>query len=445
MRLASSIVAIGDGTLPASFEGLKSHLDLEWINSSLHRSGVATVRRRKLPADQIVWLIVGMALYRDRPIPEIVNRLNLVLPEEDGRRGTVTKGAIPKARDRVGADPLRDLFRTTAQHWALESAERHRWRGLAVLGLDGTRLRVPDSKENRDAFHLPGSGPRRSSGYPQIQVVGLMALRSHLLLDFDFDHCRRGEFPLAAPMLEKTPSDSVVILDRAFVSHRLFHQMRSVENNRHWLIRATKTLKWNVVRKLGPGDELVQLSVNPTTRRAHPELPDVYLARAIRYRRKGFRPSVLLTSLLDPSRYPAREIAELYHERWELEIGYDEIKTHALERQEALRSKTPERVCQEVWGLAVAYNLVRREMEAAALKWDLPPRRISFRGALMLVRDLFMWAEVASPGSLPKMIQQMRLDFEHLILPERRSGRRYPRHVKIKMSTYRRNDSHTLN
>jgi hypothetical protein len=444
MSLASSIIAIGDGTLPASFEGLKSHLGIDWIEDALSRSGVATVRKRKLTSDQVVWLVVGMALYRDRPIPEVVSRLDLVLPETDGRKGLVSKGAIPQARNRVGVEPLRELFATTARHWAVESADNHRWRGLTVLGIDGTRLRVPDSEDNRESFHLPGSA-RRSSGYPQIQAVGLMVLRSHLLLDFDFDHCRRGELSLAQPMLAKVPAQSLVIMDRGFVSHGLFQRLHSVENQRHWLSRSTARLQWRVMRKLGPGDDLVEVFVGRTARQNNPELPASYLARAIRYRRKGFKPCILLTSLLDPSRYPAVEIVELYHERWELELGYDEIKTHTLERLEALRSRTPEGLRQEVWGLAVAYNLIRREMEAVAAQLKIPPRRISFRMSLVLVRDLFVWAATASPGSLPKMIEGMRLDFKRLILPERRSQRSYPRHVKIKMSSYARNDSHPLN
>lgn len=441
MGLASSLVSLGDGTLPASFEGLKSQVDIEWIQSALARHGVATVRKRKLTAEQVVWLVVGMSLYRDRPIPEIVRRLDLVLPGPNGERQDIAKGAITPARDRVGLEPLRELFQTTARHWALASAERHRWRGLAVLGADGTVLRVPDSRENREKFGLPGS-KRRSAGYPQIRAVGVMALRSHLLLDFDFAGCRTGEVTLAAPMLARVPSRSLTLLDRGFVSYFLLHQIRSGGEDRHWLVRARKGLKWRVVKSLGRGDSLVEITLSYRARREHPELPEKFLARAVRYRRKGFRPQVLLTSLLDAEKYPAAEIAELYHERWELELGYDEIKTHTLENLEAIRSKSPERVAQEVWGLAVAYNLVRHEMEAVALEHDVPPRRISFRGALMLVRDLFMWAAVASPGSLPKMVKQMRVEMRHLILPPRRSERRYPRRVKIKMSSYLRNDEH---
>jgi hypothetical protein len=138
MVLASSLASLADGTLPESFEGLKSHIDQEWIASALAKKGVATVRKRKLPAEQVVWLAVGIALYRDRPIREVVNRLDLVLPDENGKRQHITNGAIVEARNRVGAEPLEELFGTTARRWALESADKHRWRGLMVLGGDGT-------------------------------------------------------------------------------------------------------------------------------------------------------------------------------------------------------------------------------------------------------------------------------------------------------------------
>lgn len=302
-------------------------------------------------------------------------------------------------------------------------------------------MRVPDAPENRQEFGLPPSC-RRSSGYPQIRAVGLMVLRAHLLLDFAFEGFTTGEVPLAEPLIKRVPDHSLTIMDRLFINYRLLCHIRSGGEGRHWLVRAKKNLKWNVIKRLGRADELVEIELSAALRREHPELPSTFQARAIRYRRKGFRTRTLLTSLLDQREYPAIEIADLYHERWELELGYDEIKTEMLERVEAIRSQSPERVRQEVWGLAVAYNLIRREMEKAALEWNLPPNRVSFRGSLRLIRDLFMWAALAAPGSLPKMLKGLRLDLRDFILPRRRSERRYPRHVKIKMSSYARNDEH---
>lgn len=441
MGLASSLASLADGTLPESFEGLKSHIDQEWIRSALAKKGVATVRKRKLPAEQVVWLVVGIALYRDRPIAEVVNRLNLVLPDENGDRQGITNGAIIEARDKVGAEPLKELFAMLARQWALESADRHRWRGLMVLGGDGTTMRIPDTAENREAFGLPPSS-RKSSGYPQIRAVGLMVLRSHLLLDFAFANFKTSEMELAQPLIEGVPDQSVTILDRFFVNFLLWHRISTGGKERHWLVRARSNTKWRVIKRLGRGDDLVEMEFPRALRKEHPELPKTFVARSVRYRRKGFRQRTLLTSLLDPEQYPASEIAELYHERWELELGYDEIKTEMLEREECIRSQAPERVRQEIWGLAVGYNLVRREMEAAAAQWGVPPRRLSFGMSLRAIRDLFAWAAIASPGSLPKMLKNLRLDLRHFILPPRRSERRYPRHVKIKMSGYARNDTH---
>ena len=158
----------------------------------------------------------------------------------------------------------------------------------------------------------------------------------------------------------------------------------------------------------------------------------------MRYQRPGFRPQTLLTSLLDPATYRAAEIAELYHERWELELGFDEIKTHTLEREEALRSRAPERVRQEVWGLAIAYNLVRLHMQQVAQRAGVAPTRISFRHALLLLRGFWqLTAWIASPGTLPRRLDDLHRELALLILPPRRP-RSYPRAVKIKMSSYPR-------
>lgn len=431
MVLGSSLVSLSDGTLPATFEGLKSHIDIKWIKKALGKKGAATVRRRKLPMDVVVWLVIGMALYRDRSIDEMVRRLDLVEPGKDGKPQGITKGAIPQARERVGEKPLEKLFHMTARHWAKESADRHCWRGLMVLGVDGTSLAIPDTPENRSTFSSSNGGAI-AAGYPRLRAAALMVLRSHLLWDVAFADWKTGETVLAEEVMKKLPPRSLVILDR-YYAHQIFvrpiQEQGQEDEERHWLVRWTKNERWRVWENFGPGDDLVELKSSEKTRERYPEKPTT-LARAIRYQKKGFPPGVLVTSLTDPTEYPAEEIIQLYHERWELEMGYDEIKTHTLESMETIRSKTPEGVRQEFWGLLIAYNLVRREMEQMATKWNLPPRRISFRGSLMLVRDLFMWASTASPGSLPKMVERMRLDLRHMILPERRPKRSYPRWVK---------------
>jgi len=157
--------------------------------------------------------------------------------------------------------------------------------------------------------------------------------------------------------------------------------------NRQWLTRARSDLKFRVVKKFALGDELIEVKVSAHARRQDPSLPATWQMRAIRYRRKGFAPQLLLTSLRDPKEYPATEIAELYQERWELELGYDEIKTELLDREETIRSRKPDGVKQELWGILLAYNLIRLEMTRIALEADVEPTCISFVEALRLIRD----------------------------------------------------------
>jgi hypothetical protein len=128
----------------------------------------------------------------------------------------------------------------------------------------------------------------------------------------------------------------------------------------------------------------------------------------------------------------------LYRERWEIELGYDEVKTHLLEREETIRSRTIDGVYQEVWGILVAYNLVRLEMERIAAEADVAPSRISFVTALRFIRDEWSWCAVASPGAIPARLQRLRDRIKSFILPARRTKRSCPREVKIKMSNYPR-------
>ena len=206
-------------------------------------------------------------------------------------------------------------------------------------------------------------------------------------------------------------------------------------------MRAKANTRTTPVARLGEGDALVGLAVSREARRADPTLPATWRARALTYQRAGHAPQVLLTSLLDSVRYPAAEVPEvvaLYHERWELALGYDELKTELLARKEALRSQSPAAVTQELWGLLLAYNLVRLEMARAADAAHVAPTRISFVGALRLIRDEWLWSTYAAPGAIPRHLARLRDALARLVLPARRSERVYPRAVKLKMSPYPR-------
>ena len=425
-----------------TYTTFRQHLDPAWIDEALLTTGTATLRKRRLPADQVVWLVIGMALLRDRPIADVVRQLDLAMPSADGRR-TVASSSVSQARTRLGSDPLEWLFERSATQWADASADRARWRGLALYGIDGTTIRVPDSDENRAHFGSQASGADRDgkdrglSGYPLAKLVTVMALRSHLLSAACFGPYETDERQYAKALYGSIPANSLVLMDRAYLDAAVFHELSAA--NRHWLTPAKSTTTWRVIEDLGKDDQLVEMEVCSEARRKHLHLPTHFDVRAIRYQRKGYPPRILLTSLVDANQYPASELRALYHERWEIELGFGEVKTDMLQRLEAIRSRSPDTVNQEIWGLLLAYNLVRLEMERIADETGVAPTRISFVAALRLIINEWSWSTItASPGAIPRHLTDLRDKIRVFVLPERRSDRVQPRAVKIKMSNYAR-------
>ena len=233
-----------------------------------------------------------------------------------------------------------------------------------------------------------------------VRIAVLMVLRSHLLAAASFG--RYGgthELAYARPVCDAIAEDSVTVLDRGYLSAAFLLRIES-GRERHWLVRARTDLKMRRLKRFAPGDELVEMDVSREARRADPSLPRTWTARLLRYRRQGF---------------PGAQ--------------YDEIKTELLEREEAIRSKKPDGVRQELWGVLLAYNLVRLEIESIACEAKVEPTQISFVEALRLMRDEWAWLSVTSPGAIPKRLEAMRRNVKRYVLPSRRP-RRYPRAVK---------------
>lgn len=424
---------------PSAFPTLMKDLDARWVEESLLTTGTASMRHRRLSAERAVWMVLGMAVLRDWSIVTVVNQLELAMPTRTGGR-TVAPSTVVKARARLGSDPLEVLFTRSGDEWAHASAGRHRWRELALYAVDGTTMRVPDSDENRAHFgsHDAGAG-RGISGYPLMRAVVLMAVRSHLLAAAAFGPYAVDERTYAGALWSSVPDQSLVLVDRNFLQANVLVPLMTGGRDRHWMTRTKSTTKYRLIRNLGPGDDLVELEVSQEARRKDPSLPTHFDARAIRYERKGYRPQCLLTSMVDADRFPAAELRALYHERWEIELGFGEIKTDMLERLETIRSKSPGAVAQEMWGLLLVYNLVRLEMERIADELDVAPTRISFVAALRLFVEFWLLgSKTLSPGALPKQLAKTQDRVRRFVLPPRRPDRVFPRAVKLKMSNYER-------
>ena len=423
---------------PELFDRFSESLDPQWIDEALDATGAASMRRRKLPAESAVWLVVGMGLFANRPITSLVEHLDLVLPGVT----TLARSAVTQARYRLGAPPIAYLFGRAAQAWAAEaSTASGGYKGLKLFAVDCTCLRVPDSDQNFEHFGKPGGrGGSNDAGYPQARGACLLDVSSRLVIDAEFGPFEVSEHELAETLWASVPDNSLTLLDRGFINYKTFVELTDHGEDRHFLVRMRRNLKFIELEELEDGSLLVELRAPQHARTANPDVTPKIMGRVIAYQQADGEPSRVFTTLTDHEKYPAAELVELYHERWEIELAYDEVKTHMLERKECLRSKLPDGVYQEIWGILLAYNLVRREMALAAAQEGVAPNRISFRYALMEVRDLlFLAVMTRSPGALPKHIKDLPRKIRELVLPMRRSTRRYPRHVKIKMSNFKRN------
>lgn len=422
---------------PQSFACLCAAFREEWIEQALSKvagGAQAKVRKRKLPARLVLWLVIGMALLRDRAIEAVAAHLELVLGEPGEQ---FSKGSLPPARARLGAEPLEYLFNVSAQHWALPAAEQDwNWRGLSVWAADGTCFNVPDTEANAAAFERPKNGTT-AGPFPQIRAVMLLNARSRIALGLQVGGYQEGELSLIQPLWERLPDNSLVLLDRGLHSWWEYSALSRKGSNRHWLTRPKKSLVCSVIKNLGQGDDLVEVKLSDKARRKrYPDAPQTMVMRRVQIPRKGFRPAEVLTSLIDHEKYPAEELVEMYVERWEIELAYDEVKTHMLDSSVTLRSKTPQGVRQEIYGIGIAYNLVRQELAKVAHENKREPRQISFRNGLLLIRNFLVTAAQVNPGTLPKHIARLERDLALLFLPDRRGDRRYPRRRKFKDTRY---------
>lgn len=440
MSLESWLNSLGDEPRPDSFGQLQSELGLSWVKEALDRTGKQSIRRRVLPNEVVVWLVIGMALFRDRSIEAVVKYLGLPVGPGARRGGPsgsrVGSDTVTKARQRVGWEPLRALFEATAERWSREFADYHLWRGLRLVSIDGSTLRIADSKDNEAVYGRPGSD-RSTAAYPQARVLGLLEVGSRIMADFVVGMYQQSEQELVKELWPKLPEQSLVILDRGFVNYGAFAAITAMGGGRHWMCRAKSNVAFTVVEEFGPGDRLVRLTLSSTARRQLPDAPKSIEARLVEYSIEGHGEYRLLTSLVDAAQYSADDIAAQYHERWEIETAFAEKKVQMLDRRETIRSKTPDGVLQEIYGLLIAYNLVRVMMARAAREQGIHPRRMSFRNSLMHVRLFLLSASQVAPGTIPKLYKQLCEDMGLLVLPERRE-RSFPRVVKIKMSNYKR-------
>ncbi len=409
--------------VPDRLEELSALIDPAWIEQALASSGKASIRRRKLPAEHAVWLVIGLALFRDRPLWQVVQQLELCL---DGQSLPAPSVSV-QARQRLGDEPLAQLFGLLTQAWSrAQCSSAQPLHQLRVLAVDGVVWSAPDTPENRAQLGSCSTqhGPLP---WPQIRATCLMDTHSHELLDAKLGAMDCGELRLAAQL--QGENHSVTLFDRAYFSAAFLLDWQAAGAQRHWLMRAKDNLRHEVIEQLAQGDTLIRMPISPQARKSRPELASHWQARLIEVC-VGGRIRRFITSLQDHRTYPAGQLAQLYRQRWEIELGFREIKHSLQDGEPVLRSKRPELVRQELWGVLIAYTLLRRWMREMAAHVQVQPQRISFHTASYAIVNLLAVPSLDSAGTLPKQLALLLEQSRHFVLPPRRTERSYPREVK---------------
>jgi hypothetical protein len=374
----------------------------ELVDEVIDAAGAREQRRRVLPAWLTLYFTLALALFMDRGAARVMRKLaGVVAWAERGVTVAVpSEEALSNARARLGSEPLRLLFSKVAGFVAAPGAPGAFWRELRLVSLDGTTLDAQDEEANWDRFGGPSTraadGKRLRGAFPQVRLLALAECGTRALIAAVHGTFGTGEKTLAKDLIGALGEGMLCLADRNFACWELWHAAAATGAELLWRIGASFTLP--VEEVLPDGTYLSRLKAPRKLRR---EGAQDITVRVIEYRLEDENGEVtetftLITTLLDPRAAPARELAELYQARWEIETALGSLKTQMKGAGIVLRSKTPDGVIQEIWALLCAYQAVRDLTAAAAAIASKDPLRISFANALDVVRG-----PVGQPGPFP--------------------------------------------
>ena len=388
--MARTKATLGDGIRLTDYLGaslLARVYPLELIEDVLAQHGVQSQRIRSFPAPVTAYYCMALSLYPHAAYEDVFAAVAQGLASVQGGKNikTVVKSAISTARTRLGSAPLRSLHARACQPLANPKAHSHAfYAGLRLVSLDGSFFDLPDEPLNVLRYGRHGAAGGRGA-YPQARCVLLVECATHAIIDAQLGASTQSENQLASGILERLRPDMLCLADRGFGGYP--NWLKASASGAQLLWRCKTNGQLPIDRALPDGSYLTTIHPDLKSRRADVgaiqvrvieyELPEQSGAQE-RYR--------LMTTLLDPQRSPALELAALYRERWEIESVLDELKTHVHEGRRTLRSKTPEGIEQEFYGWLLMHYATCWLMHEAASAHRLEQRRLSFTGTLQLVR-----------------------------------------------------------
>jgi hypothetical protein len=366
------------------------------VEDILNEAGCNSQRIRTLPAVSGVYFCISLSLYPEVAYEQVFAVVSQGLSWMQGQDAdtSIAKSSISEMRGKLGWLPLKKLIDRTCI--PLADKKRHPdafYGGYRLVAIDGSNMDVADEADNIKAFGYPGSRTGHA-GYPQAQCAVLVECASHAILAANLGAYRASEWSICQPLLECLDASMLCLADRGFNGYS--HWVAAQATGAQLLWRCTISCRLPVIKELSDGSYLSIMypagtlskkkrqasDAGVTVRVIDYALPNVALPNATasqpRYR--------LLTTLLDETKAPALELATLYHQRWEVEAVFDELKVHLRQGRRVLRSKKADLVRQEFYGWVLAHYAVRWLMHQAATEHRLRDRDLSFTANVQLVR-----------------------------------------------------------
>jgi hypothetical protein len=415
--------------------GLQSVVTPERIRQALAKTGRVNGRSCKLTHEVMLWVVLAMGLLTNAPIRQVFKE------SRRGREGEPTPGrsSLCEARQRLGVEPVKQLHADIVRPLATLDTPGAFYKGLRRMAIDGTVLDVPDSAANAAAFQR-ASGGRGEGAFPQVRKVSLVELGTHVEVALAIGGYQDGEQTLARQLWDHIPPDALLSQDRGFFSYEDWKALDS--RGIRLLVRLKSNLIIEPIARLRDGSCLAR--IYPSSRHRQQDRQGI-LVRLIEYtlddpQRTGHgEKHRLLTNLLEAETYPANELIEDYHERWEEELVFDEQKTHQdparAEKPANLRSETPDGVRQELYALSLAHFVIRALMVEAARPLQLDPDRLSFTGCFRVLKCRLPECQPHTPQSFARWYAALIWELQQEQIPPRRN-RINPRVIKRKMSKW---------